>query len=123
MSMKNKLSETAKKEVRERRNIQDLVKPLLKKWWRKEYLEGPPSRPNPLKCIVCGEKSKHGLTIHHIDPKIKKTDSQYNSYRNQAPLCGTCHNIITHKKGKPEDIIKEVNTRHNEAIQKRLLHA
>ena len=115
-------SDIAKREVRKRKEIQGMVATRLKKWWKKEYMEGPPSKPTPLKCIVCGESSTLGLSIHHIDPNIKRGDEGYNAYENQAPVCGTCHNIITHKKSrKPEDILNEIDARHYNALRKRKL--
>lgn len=112
-------SEIAEREIRKRKEIQGLIAIRLKKWWKREYMEGPPSRPIPVKCIVCGESSRLGLSIHHIDPNIKKGDGGYNTYENQAPICGTCHNIITYKKSRnPEDILNEIDSRHDNALRK-----
>ena len=114
-----RLSKVAKREVRKRRQIQDLVAEHLKKWWKQEYLEGPPSSTEPLKCIVCGESEKLGLAIHHIDPRIKKNGKNRNVLENKAPLCGTCHNIITYKKtGNVDEIVKAIEARHGEALKR-----
>ena len=116
-----KLSKTAKLEVIKRKEIQDLVATDLKKWWNREYLTGTPSRTKPLKCEICGESEALGLATHHIDPNIERGDKRYNAFENKAPLCGTCHNIITYKKSKkPEEIINAIRSRHNEALRKGL---
>jgi hypothetical protein len=117
-----RLSKVAKLEVRKRKKIQDLVARNLKRWWRRAYLKGPSSMTAPLKCEVCGESDKLGLSIHHIDPQIKKNDERYNLLKNKAPLCGTCHNIITYKKTQnPSDIIKAIKSRHENALRNGLL--
>jgi len=117
-----RLSEISTREVGARRKIQGMVADRLKKWWKREYLEGRPSRPIPIKCIVCGEKERLGLATHHIDPKIKRGDKRYNTFENRAPLCGTCHNIITYKKSKkPEDILNAIEARHSRALKQGLL--
>jgi len=115
------LSKRSKREVGARRKVQLLVAGCLKRWWKRKYLEGTSSRPKPPKCIVCGETERLGLATHHIDPKIKKGDKRYNTFENRAPLCGTCHNIITYKKSKkPEDILKAIKSRHSIALERKL---
>lgn len=68
--------------------------------------------------MICGDTEILGLSIHHIDPNIKKGNTNYNSFRNKAPLCGTCHNIITYKKSKNlNDIVQVIAERHKKAIE------
>jgi len=117
-----RLSEVAKTEARRRKKVQDLVAKNLKRWWKRAYLKGTPSVTEPIKCEVCGESERLGLAIHHIDPRIKKKDERYNLLENKAPLCGTCHNMITYKKTQnPGDIIKAIKSRHENALRNGLL--
>jgi len=111
-------SKVAKKEVAWRKRVQALAAPYLMAWWKREYLDG--SRPR--KCEVCGETEKLGLAIHHIDPKIEKGHKNYNLSKNKAPLCGTCHNIITYKKTSNfDEIIEVLKSRHKKALKNGLL--
>jgi predicted HNH restriction endonuclease len=117
-----KLSRAAKREVKKRKDIQGEVAAYLKKWWRTEYVDNSHSKVKPFKCEVCGDSQRLGLNIHHIDPSIKKGDTRFNSLRNQAPICGTCHNIITYKKtSNPDEIIEALKSRHKIALKNGLL--
>jgi hypothetical protein len=117
-----KLSKTARTEVASRKHIQELVAPSLREWWRSEFLDGSKTRTKPRKCEVCGETEELGLAIHHIDPRIQRADRWYNLLQNKAPLCGTCHNIITYKKTKDSaEIEKVLKSRHENALRTGLL--
>jgi len=119
-----KLSKAAVREVSERKRIQALVAPYLVKWWKRELLCGSRSGTKPRKCEVCGESEKLGLAIHHIDPSISKSNENYNSMENKAPLCGTCHNIISYKKtSDPNDIVNALKSRHDSALRNGLLES
>ena len=116
------LSKTARTEVASRKQIQELVAPSLREWWRSEFLDSSKTRTKPRKCEVCGETEELGLAIHHIDPRIQRTDRRYNLLQNKAPLCGTWHNIITYKKTKDSaEIVKVLKSRHKNALRMGLL--